>query len=279
MATTTTAFYANTTGYAALERLLATAYNSVVTDGDTTRAGRTALNLAGTGDYTASASEYEKPVLEGSGLLTGNRSLILPLIAGAWWWIYNNTTGSYTLTAKGSSGTGIVILQGCAAQVWTDGTNFLRATADVEQDGDLGTNTVPVGAIEDSGLTGQKAAVLADVAVIGGLPVLHRIDVAAGTTGTAASVTLTYKTRICEVWLVKTGAAGGGAGTISVGYAANLITNAMSIDVADQTVVRAGTIDDAYHDIAAAGELRVVRTRTASTSEACTVYVLGVRVA
>ena len=249
----------------------------MVTDGDTTRAGRSAVNLAGSGDYTASATEYEKPVIEGSGLLTGNRGLVLPLIAGAWWWVYNNTTGSYTLTVKGSSGTGIVILQGCAALVWTDGTNFLRATPDVEQDGDLGTNTVPVGAIEDSGLTGQKAAVLADAAVIGGLPVLHRIDVAAGATGNV-DVTLTYKTRVCEVWLVKRSAAGGGAGTIQVLNSANAITDAMSINVADQVVVRAATIDDAYHEIAAAGTLRVTRTRTASTDETCTVYVLGVRV-
>ena len=278
MATTTTAFYANTTSYSALERLAATAYNSVVTDGDTTRAGRTALNLAGSGDYTASASEYEKPVLEGSGLLTGNRGLVLPLVAGAWWWVYNNTTGSYTLTVKGSSGTGIVILQGCTALVWTDGTNFLRATPDVEQDGDLGTNTVPVGAIEDSGLTGQKAAVLADAAVIGGIPVLHRIDVAAGATGNV-DVTLTYKTRVTDVHLVKRSAAGGGAGTIQVFNGANAITNAMSIDVADQIIVRPTTLDDAYWEIAAAGTLRVTRTRTASTDETCTVFVRGVRVA
>lgn len=132
--------------------------------------------------------------------------------------------------------------------------------------------------IADAVLSGAKAAVVADANVVGGLPVLHRIAVPAGTTGDI-DVVLTHKTLVVDVHLVKTAAAGGGAGTIQVKNAGNAITDAMSIDVNDQAVVRAASINDANHEIAAGGTLRVTRTRTASTSEACTVYVLGVRVA
>ena len=127
-------------------------------------------------------------------------------------------------------------------------------------------------------LDGTVAGSVADANVIGGLPVLHRVDVAAGVTGNV-DTTLTHKTRVVDAWLVKTGAAGGGAGTIQVLNGAGAITDAMSINIADAAVARALTIDDAQHEIAAAGTLRVTRTRTTSTNEACVVYVLGVRVA
>ena len=144
------------------------------------------------------------------------------------------------------------------------------------------TNAMLAGSITQANLTaasldGTVAKVVADANLIGGIPVLHRINVPAGTTGDVDTV-LTHKTRVCFAWLVKTSAAGGGAGTIQLKNGANAISNAISIDVNDQTVAVIGTIDDAQHEIAAAGTLKITRTRTASTDEACTVYVLGVRV-
>lgn len=132
--------------------------------------------------------------------------------------------------------------------------------------------------IADGILNGTKLANVADANVVGGIPVLHRIDVPAGVTGNV-DTTLTHKTRVVDAWLVKTAAAGGGAGTIQVKNGASAITDAMSIDVNDQAIARAASIDDAQAEIAAGGTLRITRTRTASTNEACTVYVLGVRVA
>jgi hypothetical protein len=44
-------------------------------------------------------------------------------------------------------------------------------------------------------------------------------------------------------------------------------------------VKRASTIDDASATIAAGGVLRVTRTKVAAANVACTVYVLGLRVA
>lgn len=127
-------------------------------------------------------------------------------------------------------------------------------------------------------LTGRVMANVADANVIGGIPVIFRIDVAAGVTGDV-DVVSTHKIRVINVWLVKRAAAGGGAGTITVKNGATAITDAMSIDINDKAIARAATIDDAQHEIAAAGTLRVTRTRTASTDETCTVYVEAVRVA
>lgn len=285
---TTSAFLALSGGYQPLERLAAAAYNAVVAAVESGRASRSAINAAGTGTYTLSSTEYQTVVLECTGILTGNRVVQVPLTAGARWLVYNGTSGAYTLTVQGSSGTGIAIAQGSAAWVWTDGVNVLRGSVDTEQDGDLGANTVNTAAIEDLAvtlakiadgiLTGLKLATVANANVIGGVPVVHRVIVPAGATGDV-DVVLTHKTRITDVHLVKTTAAGGGAGTIQVKNGANAITDAMSINVADQTVVRPTTIDDAYWEIAAAGTLRISRTRTASTDESCEVVVSGIRVA
>lgn len=127
-------------------------------------------------------------------------------------------------------------------------------------------------------LNGADVANTAAANVIGGIPVMHVVTVPAGATGDV-DVTLTHKTRVVDAWLVKTTAAGGGAGTIQVKNGASAITDAMSIDINDQAVARAATIDDAQHEIAAAGTLRITRTRTASTDESCIVYVQGLRVA
>lgn len=129
-----------------------------------------------------------------------------------------------------------------------------------------------------AGLYGTQVRFVADANVIGGIPVLHRIAVADGVTGDV-DVTLTHKTLVTDVWLVKTGGAGGANDTIQVKHVGNAITDAMSINVADQAVVRAGTINDAQHEVAAGAVLRVTRTKVAAANVACVVYVLGVRVA
>lgn len=126
-------------------------------------------------------------------------------------------------------------------------------------------------------LTGRAVGNVANANVIGGVPVLHRIDVADAATGDV-DVTLTHKTRVTDVWVVKTGGAGGAANLVQVKNAATAITDDMDINVADKAVVRAATIDDASHEIAAAGTLRITRTK-AGGNAACIVYVLGIRVA
>jgi len=79
-----------------------------------------------TADVTLTALQSAYPVLIVSGTLTGNRNLIFPAVVGEWI-VPNNTTGSYTLTGKTASGTGVTLTQGQSTYVYGDGTNIYFA--------------------------------------------------------------------------------------------------------------------------------------------------------
>lgn len=130
--------------------------------------------------------------------------------------------------------------------------------------------------IEANSLTGLVVENVADKNVIGGIPVIHRIDIAAGANANV-DVTLTHKTRVIDAWLVLRGA-GVASETFQIKNGANAISNAMAASGSDQALVRAASIDDAYHEIAAGGTLRVTGASGASMPDA-TIYVAGIRVA
>ena len=126
------------------------------------------------------------------------------------------------------------------------------------------------------GIAGSNTAVIADQA--GGAVAIANFGVGrvsltipAGVTGNVDFTGWPYKTRVRYVTGYKTNAAGGGGGTVQVfnGTGGNAITDAISINVADKTVIEAATLDDAFIDIAAGATVRVVRTRTLSTDESC----------
>jgi len=66
-----------------------------------------------------------------SGALTSNATVKLPLTAGSRWIVANNTTGSFTLTVQGATGAGVSITQGSALTVFTDGTSYFAASANL----------------------------------------------------------------------------------------------------------------------------------------------------
>lgn len=142
----------------------------------------------------------------------------------------------------------------------SDGTELLKFTATGIQ------SSTPV-----------KPANVASAQVTPGTPVVYRIDVADAVTGDV-DVVLTYRTRVLDVLVIKTGTDGASGNLITVKNGANAITDAIDMDVTDKAVKRSATIDDAYHEIAAAGTLRVTRTK-AGGNAACEVYVHGVMVA
>jgi hypothetical protein len=88
------------------------------------RSAHLSTSVAGTGDITFSVAQYDATSLEATGILTGNRNLILPLTSGRFWWVRNGTTGSFTLTVKGATGTGVVVPAGATMLLLCDGTNF-----------------------------------------------------------------------------------------------------------------------------------------------------------
>ncbi len=162
-------------------------------------------------------------------------------------------------------------------------TNASPLSTDLyEQETALGTSgKVTANALAGSVLavlTAKAVAVLADAAVVGGIPVVQMINTAGGATANT-DVVLTYKTRVLYAFVVNRGL-GTASDTITLkNGTTNAITNAISISGADKSVALVGTIDDAFWDIAAAGTLRVTETDGGGNdSPATTVVVIGVRV-
>ncbi len=132
--------------------------------------------------------------------------------------------------------------------------------------------------LADAILTGQKAAVVADANEVGGLLVLHRIDVADASGDT--DVTLTHKTRIIDAWGLNTG--GAAHNTLDTWKLVNVegsadISDAVAKSDVVNAVKRVSTIDPAEAEIGAGNDLRI--TAVKETNAAVTVYVLGIRVA
>lgn len=89
------------------------------------------LQLAMTdANQSMTAAQARCRILRFTGTLTAQRDIVLPL-AEQEWIVQNNTTGGFGLRFIGPSGTGIVVAAARHAIVYSDGTNIVRATADV----------------------------------------------------------------------------------------------------------------------------------------------------
>lgn len=87
----------------------------------------TSVNVAGTGNYTLAGAELNRIAYSFTGVLTGNRDIIVPATVQQYW-VGNDTTGAYTLTVKTSAGTGVAVAQGARAILFCDGTNVLNGS-------------------------------------------------------------------------------------------------------------------------------------------------------
>lgn len=76
--------------------------------------------------YTLSGTNLNRIAYQFSGVLTANMEIIVPNTIQQYW-IRNNTTGSYTLTVKTASGTGVAVVQNGASILYCDGTNVVQA--------------------------------------------------------------------------------------------------------------------------------------------------------
>lgn len=91
----------------------------------------TTIAVPGTGSYTLSGSELNRVVYKFTGILTGNRLVLVPDTVQQYW-VDNDTTGSYTLTVKSTTGGGVAINQGARAILYCDGADVVdAATASV----------------------------------------------------------------------------------------------------------------------------------------------------
>jgi hypothetical protein len=117
------------------------------------RNGYLSISVAGSSDTTLTASQSQ-PLINCTGTLTGNVSLIVPSTTGKLLSVKNSTSGSYTLTVKCSSGSGIAIPAGGAVLVYFDGTNVVESFGAVAGTLYIGTGNVLVGGTSVTGLTG-----------------------------------------------------------------------------------------------------------------------------
>lgn len=75
---------------------------------------------------TVSDSDVKSKLLVLTGALTADRTVFMPLLAGADWTFKNNTTGGFSVTVKGPTGGGVKLAPKERAQLHCDGADFER---------------------------------------------------------------------------------------------------------------------------------------------------------
>lgn len=87
-------------------------------------AGYVEVDVAGSSNVTLTQAQYDCPLIVLTGTLTGSINLVMPAKRRRWL-IFNNSAGAFTITAKTSGGSGVVVTQGRRALVYGDGTDVL----------------------------------------------------------------------------------------------------------------------------------------------------------
>jgi hypothetical protein len=121
-----------------------------------TVSGIAAINCAGGANVVLTAVQAGVGILNLTGLLTANISVIVPGVIPKSWIVRNATTGStggvpYTVTVKTAAGAGVAVAQGRTSLVWSDtvnvydsktdfgGLDLQNATANTQTAGDAST--------------------------------------------------------------------------------------------------------------------------------------------
>jgi len=86
----------------------------------------TTVNVAGSGNYTLAGAELNRVAYEFTGVLTGNRNIIVPDTIQQYW-VRNLTSGPYTLTVKTAASAGVTVIQLTASILYCNGTQVVAA--------------------------------------------------------------------------------------------------------------------------------------------------------
>jgi hypothetical protein len=143
----------------------------------------TSIAVAGTGNYTLSGTELNRIAYSFTGLLTGNRNIIVPNTVQQYW-VSNETTGSFDFTVKTAAGTGIALASGQRAIFYCDGSNVV--------DADSSTVSTPIGVAQ--GGTGSITASGARINLGGtsvGIAIFTAVDTTAAWTALGNSPGIT----------------------------------------------------------------------------------------
>ena len=95
--------------------------------------GTTTLNAVGaSGTVALTVNQYQAPIIAINGALTANVNYRLPAGVGGFWFIFNNTSGSFSILFSSAGGGSTVTLgQGRTTAVICDGTNVGLADTSV----------------------------------------------------------------------------------------------------------------------------------------------------
>lgn len=110
-----------------------TLLNAVLSIIDLNLGGRLALNVAGNADVTLTSTQERNAYILMTGVLTGSISLVFTATNGGFYLLDNRSTGSFTITAKPSGGTGVIIPQGGKCLVMVDPDNTRCVAVDLAQ--------------------------------------------------------------------------------------------------------------------------------------------------
>jgi hypothetical protein len=92
---------------------------------------RAAIAMASDANKTLTQAEARADILDITSVgLTATRNIVLPLAAKQWT-VANLTTGGQALQFIGATGTGVTVANAKRAIIYSDGTNIVRAGADV----------------------------------------------------------------------------------------------------------------------------------------------------
>jgi hypothetical protein len=96
------------------------------------RIHRTTATMPSDANYSLTAAEAAGFLVRilSSGSLTATRNIVLPLVDGGYYNVWNNTTGAQSLQFIGASGLGVTVANGKRAILYTNGTDWLRITPD-----------------------------------------------------------------------------------------------------------------------------------------------------
>lgn len=235
------------------------------------------INVAGTGNYTLSGVELNRISYQFTGILTGNRDIIVPSTTQQYW-VTNNTTGAYTLGVRTSTqaSPGIVVDQGESSIMYCNGTDVVDADTQgislpvaISQGGtgatSAGAARTNLGAtsVGDAVFTAVNAAAARTALALGDMAVQNATSVAI-TGGTLDGVTITNAASI-----QLTSADAGAAAAPTLDLYRNSATPAAS-DVIGQITL---TGEDGAGNTQTYGVIDAVILDPTSTSEDATVRV------
>ncbi len=103
--------------------------------------GRLSKSVAGGTDITLTATEAANQFIELTGTLTGNINVVVPA-APRLFFIYNGTSGAFSVTLKTAAGSGVAVSQGGRTLLECDATNVVSPLANITVPGSITTGTI-----------------------------------------------------------------------------------------------------------------------------------------